>query len=191
MTLIELKEDIYFSFRHPRVRVGVAGLALFGVLALVVGMTYWWPSIHTVNQLKSELDARRHEIARAEYTAKLQQVSSSAVLKIKQIEKKLDTPVTQATVLQNMEGLARQSHVKILSSSYEEGKVKDGYSPLVSELTVQAGYSSLRLFIEGIQDLPTFTVVQEAVLNRSPSSSDIKAQLTVVTYRHTGGHDND
>lgn len=191
MTLIELKEDIYFAFRHPRVRVGVAGLAFFGILTLVVGGGYWWPSIHTVNQLKSELDARRHEIARAEYTAKLQQVSSSAVLKIKQIEKKLDTPVTQATVLQNMEGLARQSHVKILSSSYEEGKVKDGYSPLVSELTVQADYSSLRLFIEGIQDLPTFTVVQEAVLNRSPSSSDIKAQLTVVTYRHTGGHDND
>jgi hypothetical protein len=73
--------------------------------------------------------------------------------------------------------------VKILSEAYEEGKAKDDYMPFVHELTLQGGYAELRRFLVALQDLPTFTVVQDAVMSRAGNAAVIKAQLRMHTYR--------
>jgi Tfp pilus assembly protein PilO len=186
--LAEIKTDLLFSLRHPRVRASIIGFMLSGGLALIIGMTYWWPVSHTVNRLKNEIDDRRREIASAEYNVKLAQTSGYAAQQMAVIEKKLDTSVTQAALVQNIAALARRNNVKIISEAYEEGRAKDGYAPLVHELTVQAGYAELRSFIAGVQQLPTFTIVQEAILERSLKSSVVKAQLNIITYRRATEH---
>lgn len=186
--LVALKEDLMFSLRHPRVRTSIIGFMLSMLLALLIGMFYWWPVMHSVNRLKAEIDDRRREIVSAEYNVKLAQTSGYADQQMALIEKKLDTSVTQAALVQNIAALARRNNVKIISEAYEEGAAKDGYAPLVHELTVQAGYSELRGFISGVQQLPTLTIVQEAILGRSSKSSVIKAQLNIITYRRAAEH---
>ena len=183
MKLAALKEDFFFSIRHPWVRASVIGFVVSALLALIVGMAYWWPITHAAHRLQTQIDERRREISSADYNARLAQAAGYSAQQIELIEKELDTSVTQAVLVQNMAVLARLKNVKIVSEAYEEGKTKDGYSPLVHELTVQAGYSELRSFIAGIQQLPSFTIVQEAVLSRSSNSITIKAQLNIVTYR--------
>lgn len=183
MIVADIREDLFFSLRHPQGRVSIIVFAISVLLALVVGLAYWWPIVHTASSLKIEIEDRQREIASAEYNLKLAQASADAAQQMDLIEKKLDASVTQADLVQNIASLARRNKVKIVSVSYEEGKVKDGFSPLVHVLTVQAGYPELRGFIAGLQQLPTFTIAQEAVLSRSSNSSVIKAQLNIITYR--------
>lgn len=186
--LVKMKEDVFFSLRHPRVRASIIGFALSGGLALIVGIAYWWPVSHAVSQLENEIANRRREIANAEYNVKLAQTSGYAAQQMDVIEKKLDTSVTQAGLVQSIAVLARRNNVKIISEAYEEGRAIDGYAPLVHELTVQAGYAELRSFIAGVQQLPTLTIVQEAILERSLKSSVVKAQLNIITYRRATEH---
>lgn len=183
MRLAAIKEDFFFSIRHPWVRASIIGFVVSASLGLIVGMAYWWPIMHSAHRLQIQIDERRREISSADFNAKLAQAAANSALQIELIEKELDTSVTQAVLVQNMAALARLSNVKIVSEAYAEGKAKDGYSPLVHELTVQAGYPELRSFIAGIQQLPSFTIVQEAVLSRSSNSTSIKVQLNIVTYR--------
>jgi Tfp pilus assembly protein PilO len=183
-----IKADLVFSLRHPRVRYSIVGFVLAMLLVLIVGVFFWWPVMHHVNRLKVEMDNRRREIASAEHNARLAQASGHAAQQMAMIEKKLDTSVTQAALVQNIATLARRNKVTIISEAYEEGREKDGYAPLVHELMVQAGYPELRGFISGVQQLPTLTIVQEAILTRSSNSSAIKAQLNIITYRRAAGH---
>lgn len=187
MKLAELKEDFFFSLRYPRVRAGIAGVVVSVLLGLVIGMAYWLPIAHTTNKLKADIDDRRLKFASTEHIVRLAQASGYAAQQMALIEKKLDTSFTQAALVQNIAALARRHNVKIVSEAYEDGKTKDGYSPLVHEITVQAGYSELRGFISGMQQLPTFTIVQEAVLSRSANTSAVKAQLYIITYRRAAG----
>ena len=187
MILAVIKEDFLFSLRHPRVRASIVGLMVTVLIGLTIGMAYWWPITHTANRLKADIEDRRREISSAEYQARLARASGDAAWQMAMIEKKLDTSFTQAFLVQSMAALAHRNNVMIVSEAYEEGKAKDGYSPLVHELSVQAGYAELRSFLVGVQQLPTFTIVQEAVLSRASNSSVIKAQLSIITYRRTAG----
>jgi hypothetical protein len=183
MIMADIREDLSFSLRHPQGRFSIIVFAISMLLVLFVGLAYWWPITHTASSLKIEIEDRQREIASAEYNLKLAQASADAAQQMELIEKKLDASVTQADLVQNIASLARRNKVKIVSVAYEEGKVKDGFSPLVHVLTVQAGYPELRGFIVGLQQLPTFTIAQEAVLSRSANSFVIKAQLNIITYR--------
>jgi len=181
------KEDLFFSLRHPWVRIGVAGFVFATLLGLIIGLAYWWPITQTANKLQAEIESRLREISNAEYNSKLAQASAHAAQQTALIDKKLDASFTQAALVQNIAALARRHKVIIVSEAYEEGKAKDGFSFIVHEITVQAGYSELRKFIAGFQHLPTFSIVQEANFSRSSNSSVIKAQLNIITYRRTGG----
>lgn len=187
MKLAALKEDFHFSLRYPRVRACIAVLLISALMGLTIALVYWWPMARTASYLKAEIDDRSREISSVESSIRLAQASSYAIQQMALIEKKLDSSFTQAALVQNIAALAHRHNVLIVSEAYEEGKTKDGYSPLVHEIAVQAGYSELRGFIAGMQQLPTFTIVQEAVLSRSSNSSAIKAQLKIITYRRAKG----
>ena len=187
MMSVATKDIFLFSLRHPRVRASIAGLMVSVLLLVIVGLAYWWPARDAAENLSARIDDRRREIANADFSAQLAQVSGRAAQQVAQIEKKLDASVTQAVLVQNLAALALRHNVKIISEAYEEDKSKNGYSMLVHELTLQAEYPELRSFIEGLQGLPTFTVVQGAILGYSSNSLAIKVQLNMVTYRRTAG----
>jgi hypothetical protein len=183
MRLADIKEELFFALRHPRVRISIAGFVISSLLALAVWAAYWLPIMHAADTVKIKIDERRAEILNAEYRGKLALASSVAAQQVALIEQRLDASVTQGVLVQNIAALARRSKVRVISEAYEEGKLNNGYLPLVHELTVQAGYSELREFLSGLQQLPIFAIVQEADLSRSSSSYNIKAQLNIVTYR--------
>jgi ribosomal protein S12 len=148
-----------------------------------VVIIFWWPTTHKANRLRGEIESRQRELASSEYTVNLAKAFAVADQQMSALEKKLDASVSQGVLVQNIAVLARQHNVKIVSVAYEDGKVVNGYVPLVHVLTVQADYAQLRSFIAGLEQLPTFTVAQEAILTRAANSSVIKAQLNIITYR--------
>jgi len=132
---------------------------------------------------QTQIEQKRRQAAEASYSAQLALISRRATQHVAQIEKKLEASGTQVTLVQNLATLARRHNVKILSEAYEQGKAKDGYMPFVHELTLQGGYAELRRFLIALQELPTFTVVQDAVMSRAGNAAVIKAQLRMHTYR--------
>lgn len=177
------RDDLRYSLRHPRVRTGLLVSAVAVLVLLMVAMAYWWPAWDTAARLDAQIEQKRRQAVEASYSAQLAQSSQRAAQHIAQIEKKLEASGTQVNLVQNLATLARRNNVKIVSEAYEEGKAKDGYMPFVHELTLQGGYAELRQFLIALQELPTFTVVQDAVLSRAGNTGIIKAQLRMHTYR--------
>ena len=183
MNFSSLRDDFFFSLRHPQLRISMAGFAISLSIVFIVVIIFWWPTTHNANKLRGEIENRQRELANSEYTVKLAKAFSVADQQMSILEKKLDASVSQGVLVQNIAVLARQHNVKTVSVAYEDGKVSNGYVPLVHVLTVQAGYAQLRSFIAGLEQLPTFTIAQEAILSRAANSSIIKAQLSIITYR--------
>ena len=183
MILAAYREDFRYSLRHPRVRSGVLVSAVAVFVMLLTGVAYWWPALNASATLKLQIEQKRRQAVEASTSAQLVLVSRRAVQHVEQIEKKLAASGTQVNLVQNLSTLARQHNVKILSEAYEEGKAKDGYKPFVHELTLQGGYAELRQFLTALKDLPTFTIVQDAVMSRAGNAAVIKAQLRMHTYR--------
>ncbi len=177
------REDFRYSLRHPRVRTGLLVCAVTTLVMLLAGAVYWWPAWNATATLKTQIEQKRRQAAEASYSAQLALISRRAAQHVAQIDKKLEASGTQVTLVQNLATLARRHNVKILSEAYEQGKAKDGYMPFVHELTLQGGYAELRRFLIALQELPTFTVVQDAVMSRAGNAAVIKAQLRMHTYR--------
>jgi hypothetical protein len=176
------REDLWYSLQHPRVRAGLIAATSAVFIALVVGMVYWWPAWSTVKTLNEQIDQRRRQAVEASFSIKIEQQSKRAALHVEQIEKKLAASGTQVNLVQNLGKLARQFNVRILSETYEKGKAKDGYMPFVHEILLQGNYADLRQFLIALQELPTFTVVQDAVMSRTGDTAVVKAQLRMITY---------
>ena len=183
MNLPDIQEELFFAFRHPRMKISIASFVIFAMLVLAVWATHWLPIRQATARLETGIGERRAEILNASRRDKLARASSIAAQQIAMVEQKLDASSTQAVRVKSIAALARRCKVKIISEGYEEGRQDNGYLPLIHELTVQAGYAELREFIFGVQQLPIFAIVQEAVLTRTAGSSAIKAQLNIITYR--------
>jgi hypothetical protein len=159
MRLADIKEELFFALRHPRVRISIAGFVISSLLALAVWAAYWLPIMHAADTVKIKIDERRAEILNAEYRGKLALASSVAAQQVALIEQRLDASVTQGVLVQNIAALARRSKVRVISEAYEEGKLNNGYLPLVHELTVQAGiqnYVNSFLGYSSCRSLPLF-----------------------------------
>lgn len=185
MNFAKLKESLAFSLRHPRLRASIYLSISSTLLAIIICISYWWPAVHLKNNLINEINELRLSISKAEHNIQLEQAVEVANQQLALVERKLNVSTTQADLIQNISAMARRHNVQIDSETYEEGKNKDGYERLAHEITVHAGYVELRAFIDDVQQMPTLTVIQEAIVSRSSNSKDIRAQLSIVTYRRT------
>lgn len=180
-------DDLRYSLRHPLVRLGIiAGIIAIG-LVLVVGAALWWPARSEVHTLRDEIDVTRRQAVERLYGAQLAQEYERTEQQIVALETKLNTQTVQVSLLNHLSQLAKKHRVRILSESYEEGKIQSGYAPLYHEITLQGTYPRVRRFLLDIRSLPTLSLVQEAALNRGDGRGrSIKAQLRIVTYRKAG-----
>lgn len=185
MNFSKQKESLAFSLRHPRLRASLYLSTFSTLLVIILGLIYWWPAVHLKKNLINEMNELRLSISKAEHNIQLAHAVEMANLQLALVESKLNVSTTQADLIHNISTMARRHNVKIDSETYEEGKNKDGYEQLAHEITVHAGYAELRAFIDDVQQLPTLTVIQEAIVSRSSNSKDIRAQLSIVTYRRS------
>jgi len=183
----ELREELIYSLRNARVRICLGIFAATLTLGLLA-MIYWWPVWNDRQQLMQEINERRHALVEANYAEQVEQAAKHASEQLDKVEKRLEASVSQTSLVQHISVLAKKNHVHILSETYDEGKIKDGYLPLVHELTLHASYANLRGFILGLQELPTISIVQEATLEKASHSKLLKAQIRMVTYSRAQGH---
>lgn len=180
-----VRADLTFSMHHPWVRAGLASALVASMVFMVVALFYWRPIHQEEVQLSGQIRRQRTELVRAMQDAALARTYASTRKAVGQLEGKLDAESGQAALVNNVTALAQRSHVSVIGESYQEGQGQDGYVPLYQVIALQGDYRDVRQFLFGVNDLPTWTVVQETRLERMHAGGGVKATLTLVTYRKT------
>ncbi len=181
--LVLLREQLHYATRHPLVRrIAWVDAAL---LALVLATTgFWWPAHSAHRAVLAQTEETRRLMVEAMHSAELARAYQRAAQAVERIERKLDVPVKQAALVEALGKLARKHGVRIVSESFDEGKMQGSYQATVLDLSVQGKYGEVRAFLGEVSTLPTLVVIQEARLERlRESAGSIRAQLQLVAYR--------
>lgn len=182
-----LAENIFYSLRHPFIKAGMAAGGFTIILAIVVCFGYWMPMRNDINSLTESVNYERKRIIDDTRSVQIYSAYLSAIKQLKAIDKKINGSIGHADLVNNIDNLAMSRKITIISESYDEGKEKNGYTPLYMELALQGDYQGLNEFIIDIQSLPTWTVVGEGSISRLEGQRDfVKAQLRLITYHKTG-----
>lgn len=177
-------EELSCAVRHPWVRLGALAAAMALVSLMFVAAYQWWPVHGDYDAIRDMLAQKRAEITRARNTALAVQSYDKVAPQVETLRNKLAFDGGQAKLLEHLEALAEKNGVIVITEAYEEGKVRDGFAPLHLRLTLQGDYAALREFIAMLHGLPSWTVLQEAMLARAGrETGEIKAMLHLVTYR--------
>jgi Tfp pilus assembly protein PilO len=175
---------LLYSMRHPAVKKGLTAAAVLSVLVLSVGLIYWLPAVRAHDALVGAVEAKRRAAVDAMHASELARAVQQASEAVKTLEKKLDAAPRQSELVDRMGRLARKRNVKILSESYEEGKRRGDYLPLVLDLSIQGGYGAVREFLHDIPGLPAWIEVQELRLERARETPGlVRAQIRLLAFR--------
>lgn len=178
-----LLESWRYAARHPLAKTALIS-HLFLLMAIGVGLGYWWPAYREHRTLIMQIETQRRAVVDALHAADVTHASRAAKSAAGVLEQKLNASGGQSDLVKSLERLAVKHHVRIISQAYEEGKVKSEYLPLYLDIGLQANYVSLREFLADIHALPVWIEVQEMVFERSREHPGlIKAHLRLLTYR--------
>ncbi len=180
-------ENIWYSLRHPLIKAGMAASGAAITLAIVVCFGYWMPVRNDINSLSESVNLERKRIVDDTRSVQIYNAYLSAIKQLSAIDKKINSPAGHADLVNNIDSIAIQRKVTIISESYDEGKERNGYTSLYMELALQGDYQGLNEFLVDIRGLPTWTVVGEGSISRLAGQQDlVKAQLRLITYHKTG-----
>ena len=183
----DFTQTIIFSFKHVRVRAGVY-LFLASLLALLIMLlAVWYPvnsdyseSWHKNEQLKRSI---RSMAVRSELTDTYKLNKKRLV----SVEKKLTVKNSQTEIINGVSRLAQRSGVNIISESYSDNTVVNGYDVLNQSLVLEGNYTTIRDFLNGIDQLSVWTVPQEVRLKRlNDETKRLSANLKLSVYTKVG-----
>lgn len=183
-------ENLRFSMRHPVVKAGIVASVVSVAIVVAIGFSYWWPAQRDTERLVEAIQAKRKAVVAAMHAGDVARAYERTRREAAVVEEKLSAVIGQAELVKSLSRLAKKKGVKILAEAYEEGRERGGYVPLYVDLALEGRYSSLRHFLNGIQTLPVWTMVQEAKLARLQKGAGwVKARLRLVTYRKVAAAD--
>lgn len=181
------RQSLTFAFRYPLVRLGA--LSALGMVAATVATlaVLWWPAASALGQNERAVAQAKSKVLRAMDQAKIARQFDESHRRVEAIREKLEAAASQAELAAHINQLAAELGVRILNESNEEAKIKLGYQPIIQELSIEGSYAAIRQFLLAVRTLPTWTIVRELRLTRKNVAADLKAVVTLVTYRRTAG----
>ncbi len=179
-------ENILYSLRHPLIKTGMVASGVAITLVIVEFFGYWMPVRNDINRLSESVNLERKRIIDDARSVQIHNAYLRAIKQLSEVDKKINSPVGHADLVNNIDNLATHRKLTIITESYDEGKEINGYTPLYMELSLQGEYQGMNEFLVDINSLPTWTVVGEGAISRLAGQQDlVKAQLRLITYRKT------
>lgn len=177
---------IRFAGRHPAVRMGLLSVAL-GFALLGIGLMFWLPAHFKNTSLENDVQAQREVIARNEQNTKFSSLYARSKKTFHAINRKLNRKHSQSEHVKQLDKMLRNRRITVVNEVYDSEKSSGGYTKLSQELSVQGDYADLRRFLVELDNLPSWTIVQDLRIEKLHSfGSKIKAVLKMVTYYAEG-----
>jgi Tfp pilus assembly protein PilO len=186
MNLRSLYSDFVYGCRHPLAVVSFF-IAAALLVVVVVLTAVWWPSKAKYRQLTAEVASLQSKIIDAKEAVHLLDAYEDAKIKVDNLQTKLQYAATQAQLISDVSGLARQHGVMIVNQSYDERSGKESVSLMSTELYMVGRYIGMRNFIADLPKLPTWTEVREVSLERARDGGEVRGRIQLVTYRSANG----
>ncbi len=176
------------SWKHPKIRRAgwaalTAALADFAILA-----AFWAPAAWSRHQLEKAIDANRSARLEAARTLQTAEAYSRLSRLAGVLEAKWNTPATQAGLVESVTRSASRHRLKVLSQDFDVKSLPEGGTAFEQNLSLSGDYPCLREFLDGLEDLPTLTLVRQARLEREGTGAiQVRAVLELWTYQKTPG----
>lgn len=184
---LQLLPQLRLATRFPYNRLGMRVLPVVLVVFLLMLIVIWWPVASKHTGLSEQAASMRTELISVIRLNELSNEYKQARQAVQQVESKLDRVIPLSEFVERLNNLAQQNQVQIISESRNIGKIRSGYLPIYQELNIEADYTSIRRFLAGLSNLPTWTLVQELRLTRQKNTTNLKASLTLVTFQKQTG----
>ncbi|MFA6902437.1 MAG: type 4a pilus biogenesis protein PilO [Gallionellaceae bacterium] len=186
--LTEATGILRYSTRCKAVRQAMFALLAMTIICIVIVLVWWGPAKREQVQLSQNINDRRAAMVAAVRTAQVAQAQRDALPAVALLEKKLEVRTGQADLIQGIARLAAKRGVRVLSQSFDEGRVQYSDAQLYLELGLQGDYASLRKMMSDMATLPMWIEVVEARLERTGEGGAlVRAQMRLLTYRAAKG----
>lgn len=176
-------EPIYrwrYGLRHPAARAGSIALAL-SILALIAAASWRWPAAQERDRVNGEIASIRRATIDANNARALRDRYADAEVRVPDLERRLATPSTSASMAGALAKLASDTRVRLIAEAYQLDRDERDVHTLSAEVTISGRYAAIRSFAYGLGAMPTWTVLDELQVEAPAGTDVLRARLRIVT----------
>ena len=167
----------------PSIRIGSVCIIVLTLIAISQSIFLWGPAVEIQQSLLTNVRENNVKLQLAVASRDNERAVGDTIHFLKIFDKKINTPVEQSAIINNLSNLAKKNGLTTLSETYEQRQTDEGFQSLSQELKMKGSYSSFRSFFSGLHDLPTWSLIKSFRLSRPKKYHRIlQANLVVVTY---------
>ena len=177
-----------YALKHPKVLRAARASAFFLALDLLVLVFFWGPLAFEHHRLVKGIGDYREAVLRDRRAREEGLRYGRLVGRVKVLEAKWSTPVTQAQLIESLTRLSRKNGLKVVSQDFDVDPAKGGGRTFKQNIALVGSYSSLRRFLADLENLATLTTVEKARLERAgDSGAEVRAVLELSTFTQSSG----
>lgn len=178
-------QTIKSAFRNRTLKKLLIITAMLLLLAAFSHVFYYQPHIDNIRKSHEQINNLQIQLLSLKSLNDPSNNLQSLTMNVQRINKKLNYTVDTLKLSKLIHGLSKNHGVKIIRQTNSEGEGRDKGKTLKQTLAIEGNYRQLRAFIDGIYQLPSMTVIQEAsILKKSGKNKQLTGSLLLLTFHN-------
>ena len=155
------------------------------IVAVFTHFYYYKPQLDQQIKLDDQVDELKNQLLSLKSLNNPGVNVQALAINAQQINQKLNYTVDSLKLSKLIHKLSKQHNIKIIRQTNTDGIEKDDWLSLKQTLAIEGSYRQLRAFIEGIYQLPSMTIIQQAVIQKkSNSQKQLTGSLQLLTFQN-------
>lgn len=173
------------TFRNralKRLLIITVALSLIGVFSHIF---YYQPQLNSHQELHNQVDILQYQLLSLKLLNNSSNNLQALTINIQQINKKLNSRVDTLRLSKLIHNLSKDHGIKIIRQTNAASEPRGEWKTLKQTLAIEGNYRQLRAFIDGIYQLPTMTIIQEASFQKkSGNNNQLTGSLLLLTFQN-------
>jgi hypothetical protein len=180
--ILPIRDACFYALQHPKTKRAVWAGALFLAVDMLLLAALWAPAAYRHHQLEKAIADHREAVLEADRAQATSENYGRLVKRVRNLEAKWETPVTQSGMIEVLTKLASKDRLTVISQDFDSASPKVGKS-LEQSISLQGNYQALRRFLVDLENLKTLTLVEQARLERAGEGGNLlRAALKLCTF---------
>ena len=181
-------QSIKSAFRNRTLKKLLIITTVLLLLAAFSHIFYYQPQIDNIQKLNEQINNLQIQLLSLKSLNDSSSNLQSLTVNVQRINQKLNYAVDTLKLSKLIHGLSKNHGVKIIRQTNSESEDSGKSKILKQTLAVEGNYRQLRAFIDGIYQLPSMTVIQQAsILKKSGKNNQLSSSLLLLTFQNNVG----
>jgi len=178
-------QSITPALRNRRLKKLLIVTVVLLIVAVFNHIYYYKPQLDTHIQLNHQINDLKNQLLSLKSLNDPGINVQALAINAQQINQKLNYAVDSLKLSKLIHKLSKQHDIKIIRQTNSAGIEQGKWLSLKQTLAIEGGYRQLRAFIEGIYQLPSMTIIQEAVIQKKPNGrKQLTGSLQLLTFQN-------